>query len=253
MALSTILATQADKPPSTLALLAEWPRAAFGLGELAAHWPELQSLPRGDSRPVLVLPGLFNSDRSNLVMRGLLRRLGYRAYGWGLGRNFGTRSIGAEGERLLARIEAIHAETGEKVTLVGISLGGIMSRIAAHRRPDLVREVITVSAPFAGPPSATNVWRPFEWLTGEKITDAAVAERLEEAVRPLPMPSTAIWSRSDGLVNGLICHTSEGRAIEVRSSHLFVQMRAEVLRAIAEVLAGEERSARRVRHDQAAA
>lgn len=240
MSLKLAVPRSAAVPPPGLALLAEWPRAAFGLGELAAHWPALRQMPRGDGRPVLVLPGLSNSDRSNLAMRALLRRLGYRAYGWGLGRNLGVRSIGTEGERLIARIEAIHRETGEKVTLVGISLGGIMARIAAHRRPDLVREVITVSSPFAGPPSATNVWRPFEWLTGERITDAAVADRLAEAVRPLPVPSTAIWSRSDGLVNGYICRTAEGRAIEVRSSHLFVQMRAEVLRAIAEVLAGGE-------------
>ncbi|MET0307977.1 MAG: alpha/beta hydrolase [Sphingomonas sp.] len=239
MALTVEISRSATPPPPMPTLLAEWPRAAFGLGELAVHWPGLLRLPRGDGRPVLVLPGLFNSDRSNLVMRGLLRRLGYRTYGWGLGRNLGVRTIGAEGERLIERIAAIHRETGEKVTLVGVSLGGIMSRIAAHRRPDLVCEVITVSAPFAGPPSATNVWRPFEWLTGEKITDAAVAERLAEAARPLPVPSTAIWSRSDGLVNGLICRTGEGRAIEVRSSHLFVQMRAEVLRAVAGVLAGE--------------
>lgn len=240
MALGLAIPRSAAVPPPGLALLAEAPRAAFGLGELAAHWPALRRLPRGDGRAVLVLPGLSNSDRSNLVMRAFLRRLGYRAYGWGLGRNLGVRSIGTEAERLIARIAAIHAETGEKVTLVGVSLGGIMARIAAHRRPDLVREVVTISSPFAGPPSATNVWRPFEWLTGERITDAAVAERLEEAVQPLPVPSTAIWSRSDGFVNGLICHTAEGRAIEVRSSHLLVQMRAEVLRAIAEVLAGGE-------------
>jgi triacylglycerol lipase len=240
MALNYLFAGNAAKPPPRLAMLAEGPRAAFGLGELAAHWPALRQMPKGDDRPILVLPGLSNSDRSNLAMRAFLRRLGYRTYGWGFGRNLGVKTIGAEGERLIARIEEVHRETGEKVTLVGVSLGGIMARIAAHRRPDLVREVITVSSPFAGPPTATNVWRPFQWLTGEKITDAVVAERLEEAVRPLPMPSTAIWSRSDGLVNGLICHTGEGRAIEVRSSHLFVQMRAEVFRAIAEVLAGEE-------------
>lgn len=238
MALNLAVPRSAAVPPPGLALLAEGPRAAFGLGELAARWPALrQELPQGDGRPVLVLPGLSNSDRSNLVMRALLRRLGYRAYGWGLGRNLGVRSIGGEGERLIARIEAIRNETGEKVTLVGVSLGGIMARVVAHRRPDLVREVVTISSPFAGSPSATNVWRPFEWLTGEKITDPAVAERLEEAVRPLPVPSTAIWSRSDGFVNGLICHTGEDHAIRIRSSHLLVQMRASVLRAVAEVLA----------------
>lgn len=227
----------AAEPPPRLAFALEWPRAALTLAQLAAF--RTAGLPRGDGRPVLVSPGLFNSDRSNFAMRAMLRRLGYRAYGWELGRNFGVRTVGAECERLIARAEAIHRETGERVTLVGISLGGIMSRIVAHRRPRLVRGVVTISAPFAGPPSATNVWRAFEALTGERIGDPAVSRRLEEAARPLPMPSAAIWSRSDGLVNGLICREGEGaacRAIEVRSSHLFVQMKPQVLRAVADVL-----------------
>jgi pimeloyl-ACP methyl ester carboxylesterase len=178
-------------------------------------------------------------------MRRDLNRLGYRAEGWDLGRNLGVRAIGPEGERLMERIAAVHAETGEKVTLVGISLGGIMARVAAHRHPELVREVITISAPFAGPPTCTNVWRPFEWLTGEKIDDPALNARLEEAARPLPVPSTAIWSHSDGLVNGLICREPEGsggRAIEVSSSHLWVQMKPDVLRAVAAVLGGQSGS-----------
>lgn len=229
----------ADAPPPRRAMVAEWPRAAWGLVRLAGQWRSLAKGPHGDGRPVLLLPGLFNSDRSNLVLRAYLRRLGYRPYGWEMGRNFGVRAIGAEGERLLDRVAAIHAETGEKVTLIGVSLGGIMARIAAHRRPDLVREVITISAPFAGPPTATNVWRPFEWLTGEKITDPAVHARLAEAARPLPVPATAIWSRSDGLVNGLICREGEATAcrdIEIASSHLFVQMKPETLRAVAAAL-----------------
>ena len=229
----------ADAPPKAAVAL-EWPRAFWTLARLGLGWRDLKRLPPGDGRPVMVLPGLFNSDRSNIAMRGLLNALGYRAYGWGLGRNLGVRTVGAEAEKLIARIAAIHAETGEQVTLVGVSLGGIMARLAAHRHPELVREVVTVSSPFAGPPTATNVWRQFQMLTGEKIHDAAVIARREEAARPLPVPATAIWSRSDGLVNGLICHEEEGgqaRAIEVSSSHLFVQMKPEVLRAIAETLA----------------
>jgi len=245
MALRLATPASADVPPPRGALLAEWPRAAWGLARLAVQWRRLPRTPRGDGRPVLLLPGLFNSDRSNLVLRAYLRRLDYRPHGWKLGRNFGVRAIGADGERLIARIAAIHAETGEKVTLIGISLGGIMARIAAHRHPELVREVITISAPFAGPPTATNVWRQFEWLTGEKIGDPAVRARLAEAARPLPVPATAIWSRNDGLVNGLACREGEGSAcrdMEISSSHLFVQMKPETLRAVARALGDQSGS-----------
>lgn len=229
---------EAKAPPAS-ALLAEWPRAALSLGSLPFAWKELLAEPRGDGRPVMTLPGLVNSDLSNIVMRRYLDALGYRAYPWALGRNFGARAIGAEGERLIARIAQIHDETGEKVTLVGVSLGGIMARIAAHRRPELVREVITVSSPFAGLPTATNVWRVFELVSGQRADDPAVRAMLDEAATPLPVPATAIWSASDGLVNGTICHEPDcetARSIEVDSSHLWVQMKPEVLRAIAQTL-----------------
>lgn len=232
------------KAPPKAVMFAEWPRAAWSLGSLPFAWPDLMQAPRGDGRPVLTLPGLVNSDLSNIVMRRYLDALGYRAFRWELGRNFGPRAIGGEGERLFERIAAIHAETGEKVTLVGVSLGGIMARVAAHRHPELVREVITVSSPFAGLPTATNVWRVFELVSGQRADDPAVRAFLEEAATPLPVPATAIWSRTDGLVNGEVCHEEacgEARSIEVRSSHLWVQMKPEVLRAIADTLGREER------------
>jgi pimeloyl-ACP methyl ester carboxylesterase len=201
----------------------------------------LAAAPKGDGRPVMLLPGLVNSDRSMALMRRYLNRLGYSAVGWGLGRNLGARAIGAEGERLLAEVAKLHARTGERVTLVGVSLGGIMARFVAHRMPHAVREVITVSSPYAGDPRATRVWRQFQWLTGERIDSIGVTARRAEIARPLPVPATAIWSRSDGLVNGLICRVPDEpglRCIEVRSGHLGVQVRPEVLRAIADVLGG---------------
>jgi pimeloyl-ACP methyl ester carboxylesterase len=172
-------------------------------------------------------------------MRRYLNRLGYRARGWGLGPNLGRRSIGAKGEKLDRLIHDYYAQTGEKITLVGMSLGGLMARLMAHRWPDMVREVITVSAPFAGDPKATNLWRVFEWLTGERIGDEQVRRNRELVASEPPVPTTAIWSASDGLVNGRICHSGACRSIEVRSGHLWVQMRAEVLLAVADVLAGK--------------
>lgn len=224
------------RPPSKLLLAAELPRAMFGAMELAAKSRRLKHVPRGDGRPVIVLPGLVNPDWANLVLRRYLKRLGYDVRGWGLGPNLGARSVGRDGERLDALIKAVTAETGQKVTLVGISLGGMMARLMAHRWPDRVREVITISSPFAGDPKATNVWRVFEWLTGEKVTDEAVRANQALIGTEPDVPTTAIWSRSDGLVNGAICRNEACRSIEVRSGHVWVQMRAGVLLAVAETL-----------------
>jgi len=227
------------RAPSLLLWAAEIPRGAFGLASLLWSRARLAAGPKGDGRPILLLPGLVNSDRSNFLMRRYLRRLGYRVEGWGLGRNLGARAVGADAERLVERIRALHDETGQQVTLIGISLGGIMARFAAHRAPELVREVITISAPFAGSPRATNVWRAFELLTGDRIDSDRVRAQAAEVATPLPVKATALWSRSDGLVNGLICRADDPgcRNIEIRSSHLGVQVRPETLRAVADVLA----------------
>lgn len=224
------------RPPSKLLWAAEMPRAAWTVATWWRHRQRLAAVPAGDGHAIMLLPGLFNSDRSNFVLARFLRRLGYRVEGWGLGRNFGIRSVGTDAERLIAKVEVIAAGAGP-VTLVGVSLGGIIARLVAHRRPDLVRAVVTVSSPFAGSGKATNVWRAFELVTGERLDDPVVAGRSQSIAQPLPVPTTAIWSRSDGLVAGAICHDEHGRSVEVRSGHLGVQLKPEVLIAVAEAIA----------------
>ena len=164
------------------------PRAFAGLPPLIAARKRLLAMPRGDGRPVLLLPGLVNSDRSTIVLRRYLNALGYRAEGWGLGLNLGSRTIGADGKLLFERIRKFHAETGQRVTLIGISLGGIMARLAAHRVTDAVREVITISSPYAGHPRATNVWRVFELVSGEKVDAARVTSNAPRSPSHYPSP-----------------------------------------------------------------
>ena len=233
-------------PPPRSSFYAEGPRLAWALAELATKWRSLKDTPPGDGRPLLLLPGLANGDASMGAMHRFLRGRGYRTWRWRLGINLGVRSVGGDVERLIARIEQVYAEAGEQpVTLIGVSLGGILARVAAQRRPELVREVVTISSPYAGPPTATNVWRHFEVLTGQKIDDPAASAMLAEAAAPLPMPATSIWSRSDGFVNGSICHEGDrdgARAIEVVSNHIGVHFRPQVLRAVAETLARDGQS-----------
>src|SRR5579875_948748 len=223
MATATRDLERAHQPPSKLAMAAELPRAAWTLGSLAFARPMLMAAPRGDGRPVMLLPGLFTSDVSNGVLRRYLEALGYRAAGWQLGYNFSLRTIGTDGARLRERIAALAAEAGEPVTLIGVSLGGVMARFAAQRWTELVREVITVSAPFAGSPKATNLWRTYQWLTGERIDSPQAQALLAECAAPMPVKSTAIWSRSDGFVNGMICHDPSDancRCLHIDSSHM---------------------------------
>ena len=229
--------TESILSPSKLLWAAELPRAAWTVMNRPRHKSLLRGEPAGDGRPVMLLPGLMQGERAFFPLQRFLRDRGYQAHSWGLGRNFGARTTGAQAEQLIERLETI-ATTDGPVTLIGVSLGGMIARLVAHRRPDLVREVITISSPFAGSGKATNVWRFFEWFTGERLDDPAVAARSAEIAAPLPVPSTAIWSQSDGLVAGEICRDSHGRSIEINSSHLGVQIRADVFLAVAGLLEG---------------
>lgn len=228
-------------PPSLRQFLAETPRAAWALAGTPFRWSAaLDGAPRGDGGPVLLLPGLFNSDRSMLLMGRFLRSLGHAPHGWRLGRNFGQRSIGADGAALFARIDHLAQASGRPVALVGVSMGGIMARLAAHRVPASVEQVVTVASPYAGPARATRVWRLYEWISGESVDDPALLALADEVRRPLPVPATAIWSASDGLVNGLCCHVAgepDCHAVHVPSSHYGVQTRPAILRAVAQALA----------------
>ena len=100
-------------PPSKAQWAAELPRMLGTIASIPKAWPQLMKAPPGDGRPIMLLPGLVNSDRSNIVMKRYLTALGYRVEGWKLGRNTGARAIGGEGEKLLARLRAYHDDAGE--------------------------------------------------------------------------------------------------------------------------------------------
>jgi pimeloyl-ACP methyl ester carboxylesterase len=230
-------------PPAWLALL-ELPRAVAELGLFAATLPPLLTLAaRGTGQPVLVLPGLLASDRSTAPLRGVLRKLGFDARGWGLGRNRGPRAIGREGERLIVRIEALVAESGSKVSLVGWSLGGVIARIVARRRPDLVRQVVTLGSPFAGGPNSTNAGAIYELVSGTRADDAENIAMMRDMRSPPAVPSSAIFSRGDGVCAWQICRETPARScesIEVRGSHCGLGVNPAALYAVADRLAQPE-------------
>ena len=114
-----------------------------------------------------------------------------------------------------------------------------MARFVAHKAPDAVRQVITLGSPFAGSPKSSTVWRAYEWLTGDRVDDARIVRQLDEHAAPPPVPSTAIWSRADGIVAWQTCKESAAATtdnIEVRGSHCGLGVNPAVLYAVADRL-----------------
>jgi pimeloyl-ACP methyl ester carboxylesterase len=187
---------------------------------------------------VLVLPGLGAGDESTAILRGFLRTRGYAISPWGQGRNAGMRRgvFRALRERLLGLARA----HGRKVSLVGWSLGGIFARELAKQEPSVVRQVISLASPFTGDPGATHALRLYRWLSGRRPATPEQHERLRGSP---PVPTTSIWSRTDGVVSWRCCLETEGETvenIEVRGSHLGMGMHPLVLYAIADRLAQPE-------------
>lgn len=225
------------EPPSGRLLLSEG-RALIEFGALIGAYPLLRTLPEGDGHPVLIFPGFVASDVSTAPLRAFLRSHNYAAHGWNLGRNLGLRP--GLNDAKLARLKELHRQYGRKVSLVGWSLGGIFARELAKRVPDDIRMVITLGSPFKGHPKATHVADLYELLSGHTIDEARARYELAE---PPPVPTTAIFSRTDGIVAWQNCVEHPGpqtENIEVRSSHIGMGLHPAALYAVADRLAQPE-------------
>ncbi|QNA84381.1 alpha/beta hydrolase [Sphingomonas sp. So64.6b] len=231
---------EAIRAPSALLALTELPRALAEFTSLGLAAPILATAPRGDGHPVLVLPGFVTSDVSTMVLRKFLTGLGYEAHAWELGRNLGPKAIGREGEKLVARLKAVHELTGQKVSIVGWSLGGVMARQLSRRAPETVRQVITLGSPFTGSPRATNAWRAYQVLTGHHVDSDDARSQMRESEAPPPVPSTSIFTREDGVVAWQNCiepRDAQTDNIQVHGSHCGLGVNPAVLYAIADRLA----------------
>ncbi len=179
--------------------------AARGIYEYSLGWllsvPLQYISPKGDGHPVLVFPGLGAADSSTHYLRNYLNCLGYNAYPWTMGRNYGPR----QGlDRLLTDLNAkllavSDAHDGQKVSLIGWSLGGIYARELAKRNADHVRQVITLGTPFRGDAGKTNATALYEILSGDK--SHRNPDLIKELAEPVPVPFTSIYSKTDGVVS----------------------------------------------------
>ena len=207
------------------------PSIAKFLGEHVKIWWELvkyrpfrknyQPEAKGDKHPVLVIPGFLAGDFSTKSLRNFINKLGYRAYPWELGRNLGDiRQL----NDLLRKIETLSQKHETKVSLVGWSLGGVYARQLAKEKPELIRQVITMGSPFAGIREPNNAAFLFKLLNNRREIEEKDQHWIEDIPAPAPVPTTAMYSKDDGIVPWEVCMEPEEDAthqnIEILGVHL---------------------------------
>ncbi|KWV57778.1 alpha/beta hydrolase [Bradyrhizobium macuxiense] len=227
------------RPPSLFLMFAE-ARGVLEFNSSLLLSPLLMQAPKGDGHPVLALPGFLASDLSMAPMRRYLKELGYDAYAWNMGRNFG--GIASRRGALRDLLKRIHETSGRKVSIIGWSLGGVYARDLAVQMPELVRSIITLGSPFANDIRATNATRLYELLSGEAVGD--IPEIRAAIAGDMPVPATSIYSRTDGIVNWRTTQvhpSATAENIEVHfASHVGLGVNPAALWAIADRLAQAE-------------
>jgi len=231
--------------PSRLLRNLEIARSTWEFGAYTLARPLGRFVPRGDGHGVLVLPGFMAADLSTRTLRAFLRRRGYDAQPWRLGRNLGPTESTMDG--LPRRLHELYARTGRPVSLIGQSLGGVFARDMARLYPEKVRLVITLASPFRLPvrytgPDLTNASGLYRILR-PRHTAQSVQRPEEEDLPPLTVPRTAIYTRTDGVVPWRSCLEQESPTsenVEIWGSHIGLGHNPLALIVIADRLAQPE-------------
>jgi pimeloyl-ACP methyl ester carboxylesterase len=211
--------------------------------------------PTRASEPVLLVPGFLAGDSSLGLMSRTLRQQGFRTYRADIRANVGCTLAAAA--QLEERLEELTQRRGSRVRLVGHSLGGMLARGVAARRPDLVAGIVTMGSPMLAPGAHhASLARSVDLLVRlhragmrNLMAEDCVAGRCAQesfararAALPEDVDFTAIYSRRDGIVDWRACVDPAARAVEVRSSHVGMAFDPAVIAAVSAALRPAVRS-----------
>lgn len=222
-------------------------RALLEIATLPYFLPLLQASPRGDGHPVLLVPGFTATDATMNGLRVFLRSRGYSVEHWGFGQNTGFKLKFSQA--LEQKVRHMHHRHKKKVSLVGWSLGGVYAYYAAHSAPECVRTVISLGSPLRFtegdvkvPMLVQALYRYFAHPMGPVAHLANVRAKVLKS--PPPVPSTCVYSDTDGVVtpgNARIESTdAEHENIWVPGSHCGLGFNAAVMWIVADRLAQPE-------------
>jgi triacylglycerol lipase len=241
------LPTVVDFVPDKAARRAEM-RAYRGMIRLFGR-PVEQPAP-SSAAAVILVPGFISGDVSLAMLARHLRRLGHRTFRSEMGANVGCTD--AMVERLVRRAELVAADEGRRVILVGHSRGGMIVKLAAQRRPDLIGGIVVLSAPVTGSLSvAAHVRRQLELLfrlnrrgfstvIGQDCVSGDCAARTVaelEAPFPAGVGYVSVYSRTDAIIDWRTCLDPAAEQVEVTCSHTGMGIDPTVHRVVATRLA----------------
>jgi pimeloyl-ACP methyl ester carboxylesterase len=235
-----------------------WQEALFGVELLLLHASPVYygiGIPKGDGSAVILVPGFLGSDLYLVELFAWLRRIGYRPYYSGIGLN-------ADCPNLLIRyglrqtIQQARRETRRKAHVIGHSLGGLLARAVVAENPRQFGSVITLGSPFRGTvlhPSLRGVVESVReqilvnrgpTVLPDCYTGRCTCSFLSSLRQDMPDPilETAVYSKSDGLVDWRYCVTGHPKKdVEVSGTHIGLAFSPLAYGVIAERLAQARR------------
>jgi pimeloyl-ACP methyl ester carboxylesterase len=158
-----------------------------------------------------------------------------------------VRCAQATGEALEERLEAIVERWDRPVAVIGHSLGGLLAKALAHRRPDLVAGIVTLGSPLLAPGAVHPVLafdlrlleRLQRWgvasLMGSDCTGGDCARVSWEQLRAPTQEGfvfTSIYSQRDGIVDWHACLDPDAIQVEVSCSHVGMAVDRTVYRHV---------------------
>jgi triacylglycerol lipase len=199
--------------------------------------------------PVILVPGFLAGDATLRFMSRALRQRGFRTYRSHIHANVGCTLNAAA--LLESRLESIVLRRGTRVQIVGHSLGGMLARGLAVRRPDLVSGIVTMGSPMLAP-GAHHAALAFGvdmlvrlsragvpgLMSEECVAGTCARQSWDESREPVPdgVGFTAIYSRRDGICDWRACVDPAAIPVEVTASHVGMAVDPRVIDVVTEAL-----------------
>jgi len=211
-------------------------------------------VPHGDGSAVVLVPGFLGTDLYLSHLGNWLNRIGYSAFYSGI-------KLNADCPNLLIRrylnetIGQACSSTRGKIHLIGHSLGGTIALSAAAQMPDRVASVITLGAPIRGLEAHASIQHAADLVRKQILekhgrgvlpncyTARCTCDFVESLKENLPksVRQTAIYAKSDGILNWRVCRTGDPKVdFEVSATHIGMVFSPLVYSIVAQRLAGPD-------------